>query len=147
MGRWDITCSSIMKTKFCLMAVITAFSLIVMTSCTTSEVIIEAEVQAAQRQCPQDLGNGLTLTKVENDARYVIYYYNADETLYSFSQSMVTDAQKEQIISTLQAQAATRSEVQRFVKALQDANKGLIYHYFTSSTNMDIVVEARELRY
>jgi len=136
-----------MKTKFYLMAAVAALCIMVMNSCTTSEVIIEAEVQAAHRQCPQDLGNGLTLTKVENDTRYVIYYYKGDETLYSFSQSMVTDAQKEQIISTLQAQAATMPAVKKFLKALQDSNKGLIYHYFTSSTSMDIVVEARELRY
>lgn len=136
-----------MKSKFYITAAIAVLCLMGMNSCSSSEVIIETEVQAAQKQCPQDLGSGLTLTKVENDSYYVIYYYKGDENLYSFSQSLVTEDQKEQIVSTLQAQAASLPAVKKFLKALKETDKGIIYHYFTSSTSMDVIVEAKDLRY
>lgn len=136
-----------MKTRFYLMAAIAAFSLVVMNSCSNPELIIEAEVQAANIRCPQDMGNGLTLTRVENDARYIIYYYKGDDMIYSFSQDLVTDAQKEQIINTLQTQANSIPDVKKFIKALKEADKGITYHYFTSSSSMDIIVKPNELRY
>ena len=133
-----------MKTKFYFVAV-AALCLMFLNSCSKSEMIIEASVQAAKKQCPQEIGNGLTLTNVENEPLYIVYSYKGDEMIYSYSQDLATDEVKEQMISLLQNQAFANPDVEKFVKALKDANKGVIYHYYTSDTSMDIVIEANEL--
>ena len=65
--------------------------------------------------------------------------------MYNFSQDLVTTALKEEMIGTLRLQALTNSDMEEFMQTLRDAQVGIIYHYFTSSSVMDVVIEYSEL--
>lgn len=49
------------------------------------------------------------------------------------------------LISALQQQAMTDTNVNEFMQTLRDAQVGIIYHYYTSSSVMDVVIEYSEL--
>lgn len=134
-----------MRTNIYFVALMAAACLVFFNSCSKTEVVIEAAVQIANKQCPQDMGSGLTLTKVENESNYVVYNIEGDDEIYSYSQDLVTDELKEQMISMLQTQSLANSDGAKFIQALKEAHKGVIYHYYTSDTSMDIVIEANEL--
>lgn len=126
-----------------LSAIVICFSV---ASCVNSpKAIIQAEATAANLQCPKDMGKGLTLTKVEFEGLYVVNYIKGSDDLYSFSQDLVTDEMKNQIVQTLQLQAQSQPSVKKFIEALKKENVGIIYHYNTSNSVMDVVVEARDL--
>lgn len=118
---------------------------IILTSCNPAETIINANVKVANAQCPIDLGSGLKTTSLEYTGLYVIYNVQGDDTMYSFSQANATEEIKEQLIASLQSQAMIDDGVRKFIKALREKGVGVIYHYFTSSTVMDVVIESYEL--
>ena len=118
---------------------------IILTSCNPAETIINANVKVANAQCPIDLGSGLKTTSLEYTGLYVIYNVQGDDTMYSFSQANATEEIKEQLIASHQSQAMIDDGVRKFIKALREKGVGVIYHYFTSSTVMDVVIESYEL--
>lgn len=118
---------------------------IILTSCNPAETIINANVKVANAQCPIDLGSGLKTTSLEYTGLYVIYNVQGDDTMYSFSQANATEEIKAQLIASLQSQAMIDDGVRKFIKALREKGVGVIYHYFTSSTVMDVVIESYEL--
>ena len=127
---------------FLLVTLVVCFSV---TSCVNNTQTIQAEANAANRQCPQDLGNGLTLTKVDFEGRYVVYYIKGTEDM-SFCQDDATPEMKYQIVRTLQIQAQNNESMKKFIEALKKENIGVLYHYYTSSDQvMNIVVEAEDL--
>jgi hypothetical protein len=91
------------------------------------------------------LDDGLTITEIEYTGNYVIYYCEGDDMMYEFSQDLVTSALKDEMIGTLRLQALTNSDAEEFMQTLRDAKVGIIYHYFTSSSSMDVVIEYTEL--
>ena len=115
-------------------------------SCVNSpKSIIQASVNTDNRQCPQHIGNGLTLTKVEFDGFYVIYNYEDTDGSY-MNQDNVTPEMKNNIVQTLRTQAQIDSSISNFLEALRKESVGIIFHYYTSSGNvMDVVIEANEL--
>jgi len=133
-----------MKSKFyfAFFATLLAFTL---SSCNSAEMIIQAEVKAANQQCPMSLGSGLTMTAVEYNVRYVTYYIKGDESIYSFNQSLVTPALKQQLISTLKQNAAADDSMERLLNALNEKHVGIIYHYYTNSSSMDVVINSLDL--
>ena len=118
---------------------------IILTSCNPAETIINANVNVANAQCPIDLGSGLKTTSLEYTGLYVIYNVQGDDTMYSFSQANATEEIKAQLIASLQSQAMIDDGVRKFIKALREKGVGVIYHYFTSSTVLDVVIESYEL--
>lgn len=118
---------------------------IILTSCNPAETIINANVKVANAQCPIDLGSGLKTTSLEYTGLYVIYNVQGDDTMYSFSQANATEEIKAQLIASLQSQAMIDDGIRKFIKALREKGVGVIYHYFTSSTVMDVVIESYEL--
>lgn len=118
---------------------------IILTSCNPAETIINANVKVANAQCPIDLGSGLKTTSLEYTGLYVIYNVQGDDAMYSFSQANATEEIKKQLIASLQSQAITDDGVRKYIKALREKGVGVIYHYFTSSTVMDVVIESYEL--
>ena len=133
-----------MKVKKYLTALVAVF-MVMLTSCDSSEVFIQAQTQAANMQCPMTLGAGLTMVSVEYNGPYVVYNVQGDESMYLFNQDLATDAMKDQIANQLRAQAALDKNVAKFIKALKEKNVGVIYHYFTDSSVMDVVVEPNRL--
>lgn len=122
------------------LAALAAVFMVMLTSCDSSEVFIQAQTQAANMQCPMSLGSGLTMVSVEYNGPYVVYNVQGDESMYLFSQDLATDAMKDQIANTLRAQAALDKNVAKFIKALKEKHVGVIYHYYTDSSAMDVVV-------
>lgn len=115
-----------------------------MVACTSETKLISA-VALINQQYPQEIGSGLTITEVEYSGNYVTYFCQGDDTMYQFSQDLVTQELKQQLISALQQQAMTDTNVNEFMQTLRDAQVGIIYHYFTSSSVMDVVIEYGEL--
>lgn len=133
-----------MKKSILLFATAISF-LFAATSCVNSnQTIIQAQAMVANRSCPMEVGNGLTLTKVDFPGRYVVYYYKG-EGMY-FSQENVTQEMKAQIVQTMQTQAQNDANTKKFIEALKKENVGIIYHYYNGSGMiMDVVIEARDL--
>lgn len=114
-------------------------------SCSNNpKALIQAETTAANLQCPQDIGNGLTMTKVEYTGLYIVYYFKGSDGMY-FSQDNVTAEVKNQIVQTLRLQAENDASIKNLLSALKKAGVGMIYHYYVSDSFMDIVIDANEL--
>jgi hypothetical protein len=111
----------------------------------TPEKRLETAVKSLNQECPMYLDDGLTITEIEYTGNYVIYYCEGDDMMYEFSQDLVTSALKDEMIGTLRLQALTNSDAEEFMQTLRDAKVGIIYHYFTSSSSMDVVIEYTEL--
>ena len=107
--------------------------------------IIQAEVSAANRSCPQPIVGGLTLTKIDFDGNYVVYSCEGTDEMY-FSQDFVTPEIKEQLLQTLQARVQSDASAEKFIEALKEENVGIIYHYYNSlDMMMDVTIEASDL--
>ena len=134
-----------MKKKAFLLLSAIVFCLSIASCVNSSHAIIQAEATAANLQCPQDMGNGMTLIKVEFEEHYVVNYIKGSDDIYSFGQDLVTDEMKNQIVQALRLKAQSQPSVKKFIEALKKENVGIIYHYYTSESVMDVVVEARDL--
>lgn len=115
-----------------------------LTSCNSvTEAYLEADVSASNKQCPMSMGNGLTMTKIEKDSNYVIYYVEGDSDLYQFSNDLVTEDLKNHMVSETLSNAKKDASVKKFVDALIKLHIGVVYHYYTSSGSMmDVVLES-----
>lgn len=126
-------------------AIFAALLMVALSSCNSAEMIIQTEVKAANQQCPMSLGSGLTLTSVEYNVRYVTYYVQGDESMYTFSTSLATPALKQQLISALKQNASVDKNVAKLLNALEEKHVGIIYHYYTNSSSMDVVINSLDL--
>lgn len=133
-----------MKTRIFLKTMVALLCTMLMVAC-TPEKRLETAVKSLNKECPMYLEDGLTITEIEYTGNYVTYYYEGDDEMYNFSQDLVTTALKDEMIGTLRLQALTNSDVEEFIQTLRDAQVGIIYHYFTSSSSMDVVIEYTEL--
>lgn len=133
-----------MKTKNFIKTCVVLLCTMFMVACTSETKLISA-VALMNQQYPQEIGSGLTITEVEYSGNYVTYFCQGDDTMYQFSQDLVTQELKQQLISALQQQAMMDTNVNEFMQTLRDAQVGIIYHYFTSSSAMDVVIEYTEL--
>lgn len=115
-----------------------------LTSCNSvTEAYLEADVSASNKQCPMSMGNGLTMTKIEKDSNYVIYYVEGDSDLYQFSNDLVTENMKDEMVYEMLSNAKKDASVKKFVDALIKLHIGVVYHYYTSSGSMmDVVLES-----
>ena len=131
--------------KYLSLFVSAVVMLLTIASCVNSnQAIIQAQAMAANRSCPMEVGNGLTLTKVEFSGLYVVYNYKGEGLC--FNQENVTPEMKVQIIQTLQTQAQNDANTKKFIEALKKEHVGIIYHYYNGSGMiMDVVIEARDL--
>lgn len=109
-----------------------------------ARTLIKNEVSATNMYCPMTIGQGLSMTKVELTDDNVVYYYQGDDNLYSFSQEMAGPA-KASAIEALHLQEKSMPAMTEFLKNLRAAKIGIIYRYETSSTSMDVVIPYDEL--
>lgn len=56
-----------------------------------AEYLIELLVSVTNNVCPSSFGDGLILTKVENESNYVIYYYEGDPDFYGYGNDLATE--------------------------------------------------------
>lgn len=133
-----------MKTKI-IMATLATLCLMAFNACNSSEMIIQKEVAGTKLQCPMEMGSGLKLVDIEYTGLYVTYYFKGDDSMYSFSKDLVTEAMKEQLVKELWSKAASDANVAKFMNALKEKHVGIIYHYFTDSSVMDVIIEPSKL--
>ena len=133
--------------KFLFLFLWAALSLATVTSCNVTDAIIQATVQAGNASCPMDMGNGMTMTKIDYSGPYVTYDYECDQDMYSLSQDMVTPELKQGVISALRTNASKDVSVKKFLDALKKNGTGIIYHYYVpgSTSTMDVIIESPEL--
>ena len=133
--------------KFLFFFLAAALSLATVTSCNVSDAFIQATVKAGNASCPLDMGNGMTMTKIDYSGSYVTYIYECDENLYSPSQDKATPELKQELISSLRTSASTDPSVKQFLDALKKNGTGIIYHYYApgSPSTMDVIIESPEL--
>lgn len=134
-----------MKKALILLA-ITALAAVSFTACNPSEIFIKAIVKNADKQYPEDMGDGLTMQSIEYDGKYVTYTIEGDEDLYSFSQDLVTPELKKDMISSLYDLSLDDGNVVEFLNVLRKHNKGIIYSYYTLDpySEMEVVLEPGE---
>ena len=108
--------------------------------------IIKAGVWAYNAECPDDLGNGFTMTQVADEGRYVKYFVMGDDDMYEFDQSMADGEVRQAILEDLRSESLTDDDLRQFLDALRQTGRGLIYHYYTTSgTSMDVVIDCEML--
>ena len=131
-----------------LLAVITALSLMTVSSCNFSEKFIQLSLDQVKASCPMDVDDGLTMTDVNLIDGYVTYVYQCDENVYDFdvltSQKPVV---KEAVMAELKGQAETDKNVKAFLAALKQSKTGLIYQYNIPGAEapVEVQVEYTEL--
>lgn len=130
--------------KIILLAAITIASITAFTACQSSDALIRANVITANSQCPMDMGDNITLTKVDREGDYVVYYYDIDSYDYYFSEDLY-DTMKQQIVSDLLAETFKDKSVKLFVDALKKSSVGLIYDYKAPTSSITITIESWEL--
>lgn len=108
-----------------LVFVAVATTLLVSSCNSIPEAIIEKQVSATNLICPMSVGNGLALTKTENESSYVIYYFEGDSNLYRYSNDLVTEDMRVRIVYELLSQADKDPSSRQFIDALNQLHKGL----------------------
>ena len=115
-------------------------------SCDSADIVLTTYVAAGNTQCPMDCGGGLTLEKIEYArGAYVTYTYKGNSSIHTFDQSLVTDEMKTQIVNELNNQAMWNKEIKKFINAMKKKHVGLIYHYYTDNSHMDVIIKPNEL--
>ena len=130
--------------KTLYLAFVAVFCLLALSSCKSNRMLLQMEVKAANSMCPQKVAEGLTMTKIELTGDYVTYTYEGDDSLYWFDQSLVNDDLKQSTINSLVESSLTDKNVKKYLKLIKDNNVGMICHYFTSNSSMDLVIEPWE---
>ena len=131
-----------MKKYLLLLVAVIAIGFTV-TSC-SSKSVIEAGVAAENLKCPQNLGNGMTLVKVEFSGLYVTYDIKY-EYLYLISPESIPTV-KSTVIQTLRQQSQFDDSSKDLLDAMKKEGIGIIYHYYNDSGSpIDIVIESSDL--
>lgn len=133
--------------KFLVLAVSAILSITCFTACSFNEAVIKAGVKIADADCPEDLGDGLTMTGVSYENHYVVYEASCDPDLYSLDDFRVGySSVKEAVMEELQSTLRHDEDARAFIKALKEENGGIIYRYsIAGEGSIDVVVESYEL--
>ena len=133
--------------KFLILAVSAILSLSCFTACNFNEAVIMAGVEIANADCPEDLGDGLTLTKVSYENHYIVYEASCSPFEYSMDDfrsgySIVKNALLQEWRSNLRYD----EDVKELFKAMKAEEVGIIYRYsIAGEGSIDVVLEYYEL--
>lgn len=116
-------------------------------SCNNPETLIRTGIAVANQQCPMDLGEGLSITKIEFTGLYVTYFVKGDYRYYFTQDKDVVESAKSVLITNLRQQELVNKDMKTLLENLRKAKAGIIYHYYSDvdSSVMDVVVEHNEL--
>lgn len=108
----------------------------------STEATLQKELDEANRLCPQVLGNGMTLEKVELEGSYIVYHCALDEDVLTIK-AVEKDAQnvKKTMLTAL-------PKIRQFKALCQAQQKGLIYRYrgLKSGNTFGIVITTAEMK-
>lgn len=111
-----------------------------------AEYLIELLVSVTNNVCPSSFGDGLILTKVENEANYVIYYYEGDPDFYGYGNDLATEEDLMDKIFGEYIPEDIAPSSHQFLDAMIQLHKGVIYRYYTlSGSVIDVVIESDQL--
>lgn len=100
---------------------------------------LEASIKAINASYPQDLGDGLTATKMYIDGDYVVYEYDANEDMVDMA---ALESNKESIKGELFGSLkGGESKMQEFVDLCVNCKKGVTYAYVGNTTGKKVKID------
>lgn len=107
-----------------------------------TDSMLNIALEQINKQLPTDLGDGLTMDKVELTPEYVVYNYTYDE-----SEIPELAGDKEVMRAELKKQLEAGKDVRAFCEAVKETGRGIKYHYVgqPSGKEVDITFENDEL--
>lgn len=95
---------------------------------------IATKVKYANKLCPNDMGSGLTLTKIDYDGETVEFIVKIDETMYTIEGFRQTGAEAVKA-GALSAMTPEVIDADPFLKSIIEAEKIIRYTYVDSADN------------
>ena len=114
-----------------------------------NEVIVRTVVSEMQSSLPQNLGNGVSLTKMYLKSNHVVYEYEIDENINNMAGTAANEARmKEEILASMRKMPeADQKSFKEFLLAIRQTGRDLVYLYVGNKTHTEwrIVFSKEEL--
>ena len=114
-----------------------------------NEVIVRTVVSEMQSSLPQNLGNGVSLTKMYLKSNHVVYEYEIDESINNMAGTAANEARmKEEVLASMQqVPDKEREALKEFLQAIHLTGRDLVYLYVGNKTHTEwrIVFSKEEL--
>ena len=121
-----------------------------MTSCLTPEQKMQKSIEAANKECPMDLGGGLTMASVTGEDNNLISTFEVNEETMGISVKLwnmpeVKDAMKKSMVELYKN--GSNKDVAELSKMCKEANYNLVFRFEgkPSGEVVEIPVNADEL--
>lgn len=121
-----------------------------MTSCLTPEQKMQKSIEAANKECPMDLGGGLTMASVTSEDNNLISTFEVNEETMGISVKLwnmpeVKDAMKKSMVELYKN--GSNKDVAELSKMCKEANYNLVFRFEgkPSGEVVEINVNADEL--
>ena len=121
-----------------------------MTSCLTPEQKMQKSIEAANKECPMDLGGGLTMASVTGEDNNLISTFEVNEETMGISVKLwnmpeVKDAMKKSMVELYKN--GSNKDVAELSKMCKEANYNLVFRFEgkPSGEIVEITVNADEL--
>ena len=121
-----------------------------MTSCLTPEQKMQKSIEAANKECPMDLGGGLTMASVTGEDNNLISTFEVNEETMGISVQLwnmpeVKDAMKKSMVELYKN--GSNKDVAELSKMCKEANYNLVFRFEgkPSGEVVEITVNADEL--
>jgi len=121
-----------------------------MTSCLTPEQKMQKSIEAANKECPMDLGGGLTMASVTSEDNNLISTFEVNEETMGISVKLwnmpeVKDAMKKSMVELYKN--GSNKDVAELSKMCKEANYNLVFRFEgkPSGEVVEITVNADEL--
>ncbi|MBR4369206.1 MAG: hypothetical protein IKP52_07930 [Prevotella sp.] len=114
-----------------------------------NEVIVRTVVSEMQSSLPQNLGNGVSLTKMYLKSNHVVYEYEIDENINNMAGTAANEARmKEEVLASMRKMPeADQKSFKEFLLAIRQTGRDLVYLYVGNKTHTEwrIVFSKEEL--
>ena len=121
-----------------------------MTSCLTPEQKMQKSIEAANKECPMDLGGGLTMASVTGEDNNLISTFEVNEETMGISVQLwnmpeVKDAMKKSMVELYKN--GSNKDVAELSKMCKEANYNLVFRFEGNPSGevVEITVNADEL--
>lgn len=113
------------------------------------EMNVRTVVAEMQSSLPQNLGNGVSLTKMYLKSNHVVYEYEIDESINNMAGTAANEARmKEEVLASMQqVPDKEREALKEFLQAIRLTGRDLVYLYVGNKTHTEwrIVFSKEEL--
>ena len=113
------------------------------------EMIVRTVVSDMQSSLPQNLGNGVSLTKMYLKGKDVVYEYEIDENINDMAGTAANETRmKNEIVASMQQMPDDKQKaLKEFLQAICETGRDLVYLYVGNKTHTEwrIVFSKEEL--